>query len=155
MFYFYCYRRHDESSFVVTTPEDDTADEPKYNLRYLVKWQNYSHLHNTWETFEHLKAFKGFKRVENYIKSVWKIQDTIKNSPSTTSEELESLAIEKERQSELLEGYKQVERIIAQRTAGRNLDIDHEHRKLRLVHSNNLSCHQVNNAFSNNSRVSL
>lgn len=38
-------------------------------LQFLVKWQEYSHLHNTWESYSYLKDFKGLKRVDNYIKS--------------------------------------------------------------------------------------
>ncbi|KAK4054266.1 ATP-dependent DNA helicase Hrp3 [Microbotryomycetes sp. JL201] len=107
--------------------EGDEKDEPRKNLRFLVKWQNYSHIHNTWETYEYLKRFKGFKRVDNYIKSVFNVQQTILNNPATSREDLEALQIDKERQAEQLEGYKQVERIIAQRDAPANADIDHEH----------------------------
>ncbi|KAI5476979.1 ATP-dependent DNA helicase Hrp3 [Pseudohyphozyma bogoriensis] len=106
---------------------DDEKDEPHRNLRYLVKWQNYSHIHDTWETYEYLKKFKGFKRVENYIKGVWQVQQRIIKDPATSREDLEALEIEKERQSEQLEGYKQVERIIAQRDAPANQDVDHDH----------------------------
>lgn len=112
-------------SFLIT--EEDERDEPTRNLRYLVKWQNYSHIHNTWETYEYLKRFKGFKRVENYIKSAWQLQQNVLNNPLTSREDLEALEIEKERQQDQLEGYKQVERIIAQRDAPANADVDHEH----------------------------
>lgn len=110
-------------------PEEDGADEPKRNLRFLVKWQNYSHLHNTWETYSYLSRFKGFKRVENYIGGVYRTEQLIRSSPTTSREDLESLAIEKERRAEMLEGYKQVERIISERNAAANNDIDHEHCK--------------------------
>lgn len=113
--------------------EDDERDEPTRNLRFLVKWQSYSHIHNTWETYEYLKRFKGFKRVENYIKSVWATQQRILNDPATSREDLEALEIEKERQAEQLEAYKQVERIVAQRNAPANADIDHDHRELFIV----------------------
>ncbi|KAM0749051.1 hypothetical protein T439DRAFT_343555 [Meredithblackwellia eburnea MCA 4105] len=106
---------------------NDERDEPSRNLRFLVKWQNYSHIHNTWESYEYLKRFKGFKRVENYIKSVWAAQQRIVNDPTTSREDLEALEIDKERQAEQLEGYKQVERIISQRDAKANADIDHDH----------------------------
>ncbi|SCZ89349.1 BZ3500_MvSof-1268-A1-R1_Chr9g10377 [Microbotryum saponariae] len=107
--------------------EDDPKDEPSRNLRFLVKWQGYSHIHNTWETYEYLKRFKGFKRVENFIKTVWATRQRILNDPATNREDLEALEIERERQAEQLEGYKRVERIVAQRNAPANADIDHEH----------------------------
>ncbi|KAM0789450.1 hypothetical protein ACM66B_000272 [Microbotryomycetes sp. NB124-2] len=107
--------------------QGDEKDEPRRNLRFLVKWQNYSHIHNTWETYDYLKRFKGFKRVDNYIKGVFNVQQTILNDPMTSREDLEALEIDRERQAEQLESYKQVERIIAERDAPANADIDHEH----------------------------
>lgn len=77
-----------------------------------------------------LKGFKGYKRVDNYVKGVFKPRDAILNNPKTSREDLEGIAIELERQNDLLEGYKQVERIIAERTAAANKDVDHEHRKI-------------------------
>ncbi len=105
----------------------DPKDEPTRNLRYLVKWQNYSHIHNTWETFEYLKRFRGFRRVENYIKGVLEVQQRITNDPATSREDIEALQIDKERQMDQIEGYKKVERIIAERNAPANADIDHDH----------------------------
>lgn len=95
-----------------------------------MKWQGYSHLHDTWDKYEYLKRFKGFKRVENYIKGPFAIQRRILADPATSREDLEALQIEKERQAEQLEGYQQVERIIAERNAPANADIPHEHRQL-------------------------
>lgn len=112
---------------------DDPEDEPNRNLRFLVKWQSYSHIHDTWETFEYLRRFKGFKRVENYIKSVFNVQQSILSNPNTSREDLEALQIEKERQADQLEGYKQVERIVSQRNAPANADIDHDHRTLHFL----------------------
>lgn len=105
----------------------DPKDEPTRNLRFLIKWQNYSHIHNTWETFEYLKRFRGFKRVENYIKGVLQVQQRIMNDPATSREDIEALQIDKERQLDQIEGYKKVERIIAERNAPANADIDHDH----------------------------
>lgn len=105
----------------------DEKDEPHRNLRFLVKWQNYSHIHDTWETYEHLKRFKGFKRVENYIKNIFWPQQLMFNNPEVSREDLEALHIERERQADQLKGYSQVERIIAQRDAAANEDVDHDH----------------------------
>ncbi|GAA5902083.1 hypothetical protein JCM5296_006600 [Sporobolomyces johnsonii] len=107
--------------------EQDEKDEPHRNLRFLIKWQNYSHIHDTWETYEYLKRFKGFKRVENYIKQIFWPQQLAFNDPAVSREDLEAMHLEKERQAEQLEAYKQVERIIAQRDAPANNDIDHDH----------------------------
>ncbi|GAA6034484.1 hypothetical protein JCM8097_005352 [Rhodosporidiobolus ruineniae] len=107
--------------------EADEVDDPKRNLRFLVKWQGYSHIHDTWETYEHLKVFKGFKRLENYIKGVFWPQHNMLTNPDVNREDLEAMHLEKERLADALEGYKQVERIIAQRQAAANDQVDHEH----------------------------
>lgn len=76
---------------------------PASPQRFVIKWKGFSHLHNTEETYEYLRAskYKGFKRVDNYIKSVWTIQNRILTSPSTTREDLEAFNIEKERINEV------------------------------------------------------
>ncbi|KWU44413.1 hypothetical protein RHOSPDRAFT_18100, partial [Rhodotorula sp. JG-1b] len=107
--------------------EEDEKDEPKRNMLFLVKWQNYSHIHDTWEPYERLKRFRGLKRVDNYIKSVLFAQNKRLKDPTLSREDLEALHLEKERQAEQLELYKQVERIIAQRDAPANEEIDHDH----------------------------
>ncbi|KAI3482317.1 hypothetical protein L1887_55078 [Cichorium endivia] len=47
---------------------DEPEDIPTQNLRFIVKWKGYSHLHDTHETYDFLKRYRGFKRVDNYIK---------------------------------------------------------------------------------------
>ncbi|TNY18474.1 P-loop containing nucleoside triphosphate hydrolase protein [Rhodotorula diobovata] len=106
---------------------DEPEDDPKRNMRFLVKWQGYSHIHDTWETYQHLRGFKGFKRVENYIKNVYWAQVNLMKDPSLSREDLEAVHLERERQAEQLEHYKVVERIIAQREAPANQDVDHDH----------------------------
>ncbi|GAA6018197.1 hypothetical protein JCM10207_002864 [Rhodosporidiobolus poonsookiae] len=106
---------------------DDPEDKARTNMRFLIKWQGYSHIHDTWETYEHLKRFKGVKRLENYIKTVFTFQHRMLNDPDVNREDLEAMHLEKERLADQLEGYKQVERIIAQQTAPANDEIDHDH----------------------------
>lgn len=103
-------------------------------MRFLVKWQEYSHIHDTWETYEHLKGFKGFKRLDNYIKNVFYAQQALLNDPTLSREDLEAVHLDRERQAEQLETYKIVERIIAERDAPANDDIDHDHRASTLSH---------------------
>ena len=84
--------------------------------RFHIKWKNFSHLHNTDETYEFLKRFKGLKRVDNYIRA-YKQYEVRLTAPGLTSEERETLLLDKEREKEELETYKTVERIVAQREA--------------------------------------
>ena len=81
---------------------DDPEDIPTENMRFVIKWKGYSHLHDTHELYEFLKRFPGFKRVNNYIKSVWQPIHDISTNPEATREDLETLQIQRERQRELL-----------------------------------------------------
>lgn len=40
------------------------------DVQYLIKWKNWAHIHNTWETEETLKMqnVKGMKKLDNYKK---------------------------------------------------------------------------------------
>lgn len=82
--------------------------------RFHIKWKNFSHLHNTDETYEFLKRFKGLKRVDNYIKAYKQWQARLA-APGLSSEDVEALLLDKEREKEELETYKIVERIISHR----------------------------------------
>ncbi|KAK6909295.1 hypothetical protein I203_103312 [Kwoniella mangroviensis CBS 8507] len=92
-------------------------DIPQENLRFHIKWKNYSHIHNTDETYAFLKTYKGFKKVENYINKIWTLDQQYHHpSPEQTwkptSEELEQYEIDKERIRELQESYKTIERVL-------------------------------------------
>jgi len=82
--------------------------------RFHIKWKNFSHLHNTDETYEFLKRFKGLKRVDNYIKS-YKVWKSRLESPGLSREDIEALHLEKERTKEDFEQHRNVERIVAHR----------------------------------------
>lgn len=114
--------------------KDDPKDIPQTNLvsrinplswhfliiifqRFHIKWKDYSHIHNTDETYAFLKNYKGFKKVENYITKVWAIDQSYRHpAPDAawkpTQEEMEQYEIDKERIKELQESYKVVERVL-------------------------------------------
>ncbi|KAF8441444.1 SNF2 family N-terminal domain-containing protein [Boletus edulis BED1] len=94
--------------------EDDLEDLWYSNVRFHIKWKNFSHLHNTDETYEFLKRFKGLKRVDNYIKA-YKLYQAKLNAPGLSTEDAETLLLDKEREKEELETYKTVERIVSHR----------------------------------------
>ncbi|KAF9568036.1 chromodomain-helicase DNA-binding protein [Agrocybe pediades] len=94
--------------------EGDPEDLWFENVRFHIKWKNFSHLHNTDETYEFLKRFKGLKRVDNYIKS-YKVWKSRLESPGLSREDIEALHLEKERTKEDVEQHRNVERIVAHR----------------------------------------
>lgn len=77
--------------------------------KYFVKWLGWSHIHNTWDTAEDLKFFKGFKKLENYMKTVKAHQEwRLTASP----EELEPIDIAREVQREQRETWTKVDRVL-------------------------------------------
>ncbi|WVQ77477.1 hypothetical protein IAR50_007163 [Cryptococcus sp. DSM 104548] len=96
---------------------NDPKDIPQVNLRFHIKWKDYSHIHNTDETYAFLKTYKGFKKVENYINKVWTIDQKFHDPNPDVSwkpsrEEMEQYEIDKERIRESYESYKVVERVL-------------------------------------------
>lgn len=100
---------------------------PTRNLRFIIKWKGYSHLHDTHELYDFLRPFKGFKRVENYIKQVWLPRHEILKDKSASKEDIEAIAIEEERLKDMVESYKTVERIINQRNNPPTKEHPHPH----------------------------
>ncbi|CAD5210016.1 unnamed protein product [Bursaphelenchus xylophilus] len=90
------------------------ADEIPFEereLQFLIKWQGWSHWHNTWESPKSLAASgaKGSKKLDNYIK---KMQEVELWKRHADKEYIEVYDCEQEMNDELYEQYKVVERII-------------------------------------------
>lgn len=90
----------------------ELTNEPKLDYLFKIKWSDASHLHNTWETWTTLKEFKGFRKVDNYIKQFIIMDLEIRNDPLTTKEDIEAMDIDLERRRDEQEEYTQVERIV-------------------------------------------
>ncbi|KAF7376349.1 Chromodomain helicase hrp3 [Mycena sanguinolenta] len=113
------YQEEDEIELVLAHSRDEGREsDPEDlwfdNVRFHIKWKNFSHLHNTDETYDFLKRFKGLKRVDNYIKAYKQWQARV-TAPGISREDVEALQIDKEREKEELETFKTVERIVAHR----------------------------------------
>lgn len=106
---------------------DDPEDIPTKNLRYIIKWKNYAHIHDTHELYDFLRPYRGFKKVDNYIKFVWTPQQAFLKDKTKTKEDLEALEIEKEKVRDSLETYRTVERIIAQKNHSPTKEIPYEY----------------------------
>lgn len=59
-----------------------------------------------------MKNYKGFRKLDNYIKQFIIYDQEIRNDPLTTKEDIESMDIERERKRDEQEEYTQVERIV-------------------------------------------
>ncbi|KAI9033553.1 SNF2 family N-terminal domain-containing protein [Phycomyces nitens] len=94
---------------------DEEEDVGERNMEFLVKWKKWSHLHDTWDSYEYLRNFKGAKKLLNYIKSNIRDEIRFRNHPETTKEEIEQHDINLERQRDELKDWRTVERVIGVR----------------------------------------
>lgn len=90
-------------------------DGTEYNeVHFLIKWRGFSHRHNTWHNKQHLRDFKGFRKLENYIRKC-KQEDEFRRDSRTTEFEIETLNDDIQRERSLIEDYKVLERVVASR----------------------------------------
>ncbi|KAI7816098.1 SNF2 family N-terminal domain-containing protein [Gamsiella multidivaricata] len=101
------------------TDEDDTdePDDPHHNMEFMIKWKHHSHMHNTWEQYQDLRQYKGFKKVDSYIQRIVYPEIALKADPNTMREEIEQSDVNREMLRDELKDYTSVERIIASRTS--------------------------------------
>ncbi|KAH9002041.1 SNF2 family N-terminal domain-containing protein [Lactarius hatsudake] len=99
-------KENDEIEAVLGHARDEGHEDDPEDLWYenLVS-SRVSHLRNTDETYEFLKRYKGLKRVDNYIKAFKAYQARLAAS-GLTSEERETLLLDKEREKQDLEHYR-------------------------------------------------
>ncbi|XP_046601523.1 chromodomain-helicase-DNA-binding protein 1 isoform X1 [Neodiprion lecontei] len=90
----------------------DLADE-EAETQYLIKWKGWSHIHNTWESEDSLKAqkVKGIKKLENFVKREREIKQW---RDYAGPEDIDYFECQLELQQDLLKSYNYVERIIAE-----------------------------------------
>lgn len=90
----------------------EVTNEPKLDYLFKVKWTDASHLHNSWQPYLELKEYKGFRKVDNYIKQFILLDQEIRNDAYTTKEDIEAMDIERERKRDEHEEFTHVERIV-------------------------------------------
>lgn len=90
----------------------DLNENDETETQYLIKWKDWSHIHNTWESEESLKEqkVKGLKKLENYIKKEREIEIWRQYA---SPEDIDYHECQMELQSELSKSYNNVDRIIA------------------------------------------
>ena len=98
-------------TFSFNTPSPPPGEPTE--VQYLVKWQKWSHLHNTWETENSLTSrdVRGMKKFHNFLKreeerELWEKE--------ANPEDLEYVKCQEQLADQLLEQFTQVERVIGQ-----------------------------------------
>ncbi|KAI0126013.1 SNF2 super family protein [Xylariales sp. AK1849] len=92
---------------------DATRDDFEYNI----KWEGKSHLHNTWDTMEVLRGYRGVRKLENYHKKIVEYELDLKFAGDDIPPETrEQYLLDKEREQDALADYTKVERVVTQRS---------------------------------------
>ncbi|XP_031564506.1 chromodomain-helicase-DNA-binding protein 1-like isoform X2 [Actinia tenebrosa] len=94
-------------------PPDPKKEETEE--QFLIKWKGWSHLHSTWESKKSLidQNVKGMKKLDNFMKREKDIRAWKKIA---SPEDIEYFEVQQLMNSDLIEEYHQVERIIAHTT---------------------------------------
>lgn len=103
---------------------ENSSDErrPENNMEFRIKWKNWSHIHDTWDSTSYLRSFKGYRKVENYIRTFVEEELYFRNHPETTKEEIEQQDINTERRRDEIKDWCTVERIIGKRGVSSNTE---------------------------------
>lgn len=99
--------------------KDEITQEMKKVTRYLIKWRGKSHIHDTWDLYEDLRPFKGFKKLDNYLKQ---LKTESEREKFMSPEEVEQLNIAREMKRQQLDEYLLVDRIVNTRTTERGTE---------------------------------
>lgn len=84
----------------------------KEKFEFLIKWNDTSYLHNTWEIYEKLGSIRGIKKLENYCKQFIIQDQQIRLDSYVTKEDLEVMDMDLERRLDQFKEYEFPERII-------------------------------------------
>ncbi|KAK4902046.1 ATP-dependent DNA helicase Hrp3 [Elasticomyces elasticus] len=93
----------------------DPASADKPDFEFHIKWQGLSHYHATWEAWDTLSAYKGFRRLENYFRKTVKLELSLQD-PDTAAEDREKYNLDREAYIDALNDHVLVERVIGSRT---------------------------------------
>jgi len=94
-------------------PNDSTVD--REDFEFYIKWQEKSHYHATWVPNEDLGNYRSTRRVDNYVRKVLHEELRLLHDPEAPPEDREKWNLDRERDVEAIEDFKNVERVIGNR----------------------------------------
>ncbi|KAH8425857.1 chromatin-remodeling ATPase CHD1 [Aspergillus melleus] len=87
----------------------------RHDFEYYIKWQDKSHYHATWETTDSLANCRSVRRLDNYIRRAVYEDIRLNQEEGVPPEDREKWNLDRERDVDAIEDYKQVERVIGMR----------------------------------------
>ncbi|KAH7426872.1 hypothetical protein KP509_10G020300 [Ceratopteris richardii] len=97
----------------------DTSSDLRWeDQEFYIKWKGQSYLHCQWQTLAELSQLSGYKKVINYTK---RFEEERNKRRALSREEAEVHDVSKEMELDLLNQYRQVERVFADRTSQNEL----------------------------------
>ncbi|KAK5108608.1 hypothetical protein LTR62_008184 [Meristemomyces frigidus] len=90
----------------------DKSTSDKHDFEFHIKWQAQSHYHATWESWNTLSTYKGFRRLENYFRKTVRYEISLTQDPDVAVEDREKYNLDREAYVDSLNDFVQVERVI-------------------------------------------
>lgn len=82
------------------------------NLIFQIKWQGKAHYHATWEEFETVSTYRGFRKLENYFRKIIIEEMHFKVHQKDDPDDYDKYKIDREKVREAILDFQQVERVI-------------------------------------------
>ncbi|PVH98766.1 chromo domain-containing protein 1 [Periconia macrospinosa] len=96
--------------------KDDIELDPysvtKKDFDYLIKWQDKAHYHSTWEGYETIASCKGYRKLDNFFKTIVIPAVHVYSRKEQEPEEFEQHMVAREAEREALKDFNVVERVI-------------------------------------------
>lgn len=90
-------------------------DLDRHHFEFYIKWQGKSHYHATWEGSETLANCRSTRRLDNYIRKILSEEVRLNADEDVPPEDREKWNLDRERDVDAIEDYKEVERVIGVR----------------------------------------
>ncbi|KAE8154926.1 SNF2 family N-terminal domain-containing protein [Aspergillus avenaceus] len=92
--------------------DPNNPDIDRHDFEFYIKWQGKSHYHATWENSESLAECRSLRRLDNYVRKYVYEDIRLRQDEDVAPEDREKWNLDRERDVDAIEDYKQVERVI-------------------------------------------